>query len=71
MADQIAPCRAGEAQQFLEFFEVLLPAQAQKYGLARDLEVDAQGLVHAMNGPGLGAEVDLDLIRRKTVAVLA
>src|SRR6266571_4857460 len=30
-----------------EFFEVLLPAGAQKYGLAEDIEVDKQGLVHA------------------------
>ena len=54
-----------------EFFEVLLPAGAQKYGLAQDIEVDRQGLVHAFNGPGLGAEIDFALIERKKVAVLA
>jgi L-alanine-DL-glutamate epimerase-like enolase superfamily enzyme len=53
-----------------EFFEVLLPAAAQKYGLAHDIEVDAQGLVHAPAGPGLGAAIDFDLIRRTTTAVL-
>ena len=53
-----------------EFFEVLLPAGAQKYGLAQDIEVDAQGLVHAPTGPGLGAAIDFDLIRRNTTAVL-
>ncbi len=41
-----------------EFFEVLLPGEAQKYGLAQDIEVDSHGLVHAMNGPGLGAAID-------------
>jgi len=54
-----------------EFFEVLLPAAAQKYGLVEDIEVDARGLVHAPGGPGLGARIDLDLIERRTVAVLS
>jgi L-alanine-DL-glutamate epimerase-like enolase superfamily enzyme len=53
-----------------EFFEVLLPAAAQKYGLIEDIEVDARGLVHAMNGPGLGARIDFDLIEREKIAVL-
>jgi L-alanine-DL-glutamate epimerase-like enolase superfamily enzyme len=52
------------------FFEVLLPAGAQKYGLVEDLEVDRHGLVHAMNGPGLGARIDFDLIEKKKTAVL-
>ncbi len=54
-----------------EFFEVLLPAGAQKYGLAEDIDVDRQGLVHAFNGPGLGAALDFALIEKKKVAVLA
>jgi L-alanine-DL-glutamate epimerase-like enolase superfamily enzyme len=53
-----------------EFFEVLLPAEAQKYGLAEDIEVDGRGVVHAISGPGLGAAIDFDLVQRKTVAVL-
>ena len=54
-----------------EFFEVLLPAAAQKYGLARDIEVDGRGLVHAFDGPGLGAAIDFALIERKKTAVLS
>jgi L-alanine-DL-glutamate epimerase-like enolase superfamily enzyme len=54
-----------------EFFEVLLPAAAQKYGLVEDIEVDRQGLVHAFDGPGLGAAIDFALIERKKVAVLS
>ena len=54
-----------------EFFEVLLPAEAQKYGLVRDIEVDSHGLVHAMNGPGLGVEIDFALIERKKLGVLS
>jgi hypothetical protein len=30
-----------------EFFEVLLPDAMQKYGLAEDITVDRDGLVHA------------------------
>ena len=53
-----------------EFFEVLLPAAAQKYGLVEDIEVARNGLVHAMNRPGLGAAIDFGLIERKKTAVL-
>jgi hypothetical protein len=48
-----------------------LPAGSQKYGLAEDIEVDRQGLVHAFYGPGLGATIDFALIERKKLAVLA
>jgi L-alanine-DL-glutamate epimerase-like enolase superfamily enzyme len=38
-----------------EFFEVLLPDAAQKYGLARDITVGPGGSGHAPTAPGLGA----------------
>lgn len=53
-----------------EFFEILLPDEAQKYGLAKDIEVDAGGWVHAPTAPGLGADIDFGLINSNTVAVL-
>ena len=53
-----------------EFFEVLLPAEAQVYGLVEDIAVDAHGLVHAPTGPGLGASIDFGLIERRKTAVL-
>ena len=53
-----------------EFFEVLLPDESQKYGLVEDIVVDSGGLVHAPQGPGLGAAIDFDLIERKKIAVL-
>ena len=52
------------------FFEVLLPAGAQKYGLAPDIEI-VDGHVHAIERPGLGADIDFDLIKAKTVGRLA
>jgi L-alanine-DL-glutamate epimerase-like enolase superfamily enzyme len=54
-----------------EFFEVLLPDAAQKYGLQQDIAVDAQGLVRAPTGPGLGAAIDFELIECKKVATLS
>ena len=54
-----------------EYFEVLLPSGAQKYGLIEDIEVDARGLVHAIDKPGLGAEIDFALIERKKIATLS
>lgn len=59
------------AIQNTEFFEVLLPAESQKYGLVQDIEIDANGMVHAPTGPGLGAEIDFPLIERKKIAVLS
>jgi L-alanine-DL-glutamate epimerase-like enolase superfamily enzyme len=54
-----------------EYYEVLLPDAAQKYGMKRDIEVDDHGLVHAPSEPGLGLEIDFDLIERKKIAVLS
>ena len=53
------------------FFEVILPEGAQKYGVVDDIEIDADGLAHAPDRPGIGAGIDFDLIRSKTVAVLS
>jgi L-alanine-DL-glutamate epimerase-like enolase superfamily enzyme len=54
-----------------EFFEVLLPDAANKFGLIDDIEVDRDGLVHAPTGVGLGARLDFDRIKRNTEAVLS
>jgi len=53
-----------------EYFEVLLPEAAQKYGLVQDIEVDRRGLVHAPEKPGLGYEIDWALVKRKKTRVL-
>jgi L-alanine-DL-glutamate epimerase-like enolase superfamily enzyme len=53
-----------------EFFEVLLPRDAHMCGVHGDIEIDKNGYVHAMNAPGLGADIDFDLIKRKKIAVL-
>ena len=51
-------------------FEVLLPNEAQQYGVLDDLKVAKDGTMPCPAGPGLGVEIDRDLVKRKTVAVL-
>ena len=53
-----------------EMFEVLLPHAAQKYGLAADIAVGPDGTVTAPTAPGLGYDIDLDLVERMTIDVL-
>ncbi len=38
--------------------------------MAKELEIDANGLMHAPTEPGLGGQIDFALIERKTEAVL-
>ena len=35
------------------------------------MQIDKEGLLHAPTGPGLGAEIDFDRIKRKTEAALS
>ncbi|PPQ33715.1 enolase C-terminal domain-like protein [Rhodopila globiformis] len=51
-------------------WEVLLPDGAHKYGMVKELEIDADGLMHAPTAPGLGGEIDFGLVESKTEAVL-
>ena len=53
-----------------DYYEVFPANGANKYALVQDIEVDDQGLVHAPTGPGLGFEIDWDLVRRETVQVV-
>ena len=55
---------------FTSLFEVLLPDGAQKYGLLHDIEPDSEGFVYAPDKPGLGADIDFELIKRKQVAII-
>lgn len=53
-----------------DYFEVLLPDAAHRYGLEREIDVDADGLVHAPTEPGLGVPIDFALIERTTLTTL-
>jgi L-alanine-DL-glutamate epimerase-like enolase superfamily enzyme len=52
------------------FFEVLLPDGAHKYGVLNDIRIDKNGMAHCPETPGIGAEIDFDLIKKKQIAVL-
>lgn len=68
--NNVANLHVTMAVENCEYFEVLLPEAAQKYGLVHDIEVDRQGLVHAPEKPGLGYEIDWELVKNKQTRVL-
>ena len=53
-----------------EFHEIIMPEGASDYGVLETPQVDAEGFIHAPAGPGLGAAIDFDLIRRNTILLL-
>ena len=60
------------AMKNCEYFEVLLPNGAQKYGLIEDIKLDGDGYINIapFDHPGLGAQIDFELIRHKTLEIL-
>ena len=46
------------------------PDGAHKYGKLDDLTPDKDGLMHAPTEPGIGGQIDFELIKRKTEALL-
>jgi len=52
------------------FMEVLLPHETWWHGLVEEIQIDSDGFAHAPTKPGLGYEVDLDLVERQKIAVL-
>ncbi len=52
-----------------EFYEVFPASGANKYALVEDIEVDDNGLVYAPTEPGLGYEIDWELVKREKVEV--
>ena len=69
--NNVANLHLSMAIRNCEYFEVLLPDPANKFGLVEDITVDAQGLVHAPMEPGLGAKIDFERIERNKIAVLS
>jgi L-alanine-DL-glutamate epimerase-like enolase superfamily enzyme len=50
---------------------VLLPHEAWWHGLVEDIEIDKQGYAHAPTKPGLGYDIDLELVEREKITVLS
>jgi L-alanine-DL-glutamate epimerase-like enolase superfamily enzyme len=53
-----------------DYYEVFPSSGANKFGLVQDVEVDDQGLIYAPEKPGLGYEIDWELVKRETVQVV-
>ena len=53
-----------------DYYEVFPANGATKYALVEDIEVDDNGLVYAPTKPGLGYEIDWDLVRSETIEVV-
>ncbi|MBL0420877.1 mandelate racemase [Ramlibacter sp. AW1] len=68
--NNLAGLHVAMAIRNCEFFEMILPMASHRYALLNDPVVDAQGFMHAPTAPGLGAEIDFDLIRRNTITEL-
>ncbi len=54
------------------WFEVLLPDAAQKYGLKQDIDLQPDGTVSIapFEAPGVGAEIDFEMIRAKSLGIV-
>ena len=53
----------------VEYFEHILPVERHQWGLVVDISVDEQGRIHAPAGPGLGFDLDWEIIKRHTTEV--
>ena len=53
-----------------DYYEVFPCTGANMYGLVKDIEVDDKGMVHAPTEPGLGYEIDWDLVKREHVGTI-
>ena len=53
-----------------DYYEVFPADGTNKYGLIEDIEVDENGMVHAPEGPGLGYQINWDLVNDDKIDVL-
>ena len=75
--NNLAVLHVGLAIPNCEWYEVLVPHQPGVYdlenlswGLVEPVNIDANGMVHSPERPGLGIDVDWDRVRAATVAEL-
>ena len=53
-----------------DFYECLLPAEANQFGVENDIAVDGEGYVHAPTEPGLGCRLDWQFLEKRTVRTM-
>jgi len=68
--NNLAQLHFASAIRNTTYFEVLLPHGAHKYALLKDIEIGRDGLARCPQVPGIGAQIDFDLIKRKQTAHL-
>ncbi len=68
--NNVANLHVTMAMNNCDYYEVFPSTGANKFGLVKDIEVDDQGFVYAPEKPGLGYDIDWDLVKRETVQVL-
>ena len=68
--NNVANLHVTMAVQNCEFFEFFPCTGANMYGLVEDIDMTG-GVVHAPTGPGLGYEIDMDLVRREYTATVS
>ncbi len=64
----IANLHASCAIRNCEYFELFVPEQAFRFPLAGSLPIDANGIAHVPQGPGLGVEIDWPEVDRLCVS---
>jgi len=50
-----------------EYFEVLIPQEPFSFGVRNPIAIDSEGNVHVPDGPGLGADIDFDLLENNLI----
>ena len=65
-AMDVANLHVACAARNSEFFELYAPHELWHYPLTTPLDLDEQGNVHVPKGPGLGVEIDWDLVDDST-----
>lgn len=68
--NDVANLHVQMAIENTSFMEVLLPHEAWWHGLVEEIPIGSDGYVHAPTKPGLGYEIDLDLVERNKITVL-
>jgi len=68
--NNVANLHVMMAMDNCDYYEVFPASGANRYALVEDIEVDENGLVYAPTKPGLGYEIDWELVEREKVRVV-
>jgi len=68
--NNIANAHVALATANCDYFEVILPDIVQKYAVINELALDENGHISPPDGPGLGAQINFELIERMKVTVM-